>query len=333
MADMEVKTLSTMQTKTIPRMTLFEAVGATILFDLALFGTRNWFINSAIRLFTSIQNSWDIPFKDRDAARKSVVEFCQRLSIQQTPWIWEKEIDDYVSLNDFFSRTYAPEYFPRLGSAPVVSPASCTLRCYRNNQGLKRLLIKGCNYELANIGIPDAQDYAKHTVWIGYLSPSDYHRVHAPMSGTIVHVSLQDEHAQSASVKFFDSKFNLLNDNKRLVVVIEDTTSSASSVVPNNNHHNGGGIRRLALVIVGGVGVNTIVYDKERLWNNNNNNNSNNKRPFIQKGACIASFLAGGSAIALFSNQPLALTRDFQTVSAGAKLVQVNVGESLADFV
>jgi phosphatidylserine decarboxylase len=317
MADVEVTTLSTMQIKTIPRMTLFEAVGATILFDLALFGTKNWFINSVIRLFTSIQNSWDTPFVDGDAARDAINEFTQRLSIQQKPWIWEKRIEEYVSLNDFFSRTFAPEYLPRLGSASVVSPASCTLRCYRDNQGLKELLIKGCNYQLEKIGIPYSNDYANNAVLIGYLSPSDYHRVHAPMAGTIVHLSLQDELAQSASVKFFDSKFNLLNENKRLVAVIEDTaTVSTSTTCPK-----GVMTRRLALVIVGGVGVNTIVYDKENLWNK-----------AIEKGACIATFLAGGSAIAVFSNQPLTFTPEFETISAGTKLVQVNVGESLANF-
>lgn len=318
MADIEVTTLSTLQTKTIPRMTLFEAVGATILFDLALFGTKNWFIKSIIRLFTSIQNSWDTPFVDGDAARDAIHEFTQRLSIQQTPWIWEKRMEDYVSLNDFFSRTFAPEYFPRLGSASVVSPASCTLRRYRDNQGLKDLLIKGCNYQLENIGIPNAIEYAKHTVMIGYLSPSDYHRVHAPMAGTIVHLSLQDELAQSASVKFFDCKFNLLNENKRLVVVIEDAGSSSMSTTTSPK---GNMIRRMALVIVGGVGVNTIIYDKENLLH----------KP-IEKGACIATFLAGGSAIALFSNQPLTLTPEFETVSADTKLVQVNIGESLANF-
>ena len=137
------------------------------------------------------------------------------------------------------------------------------------------------------------------------------------MSGKIVHLSLQDGRAHSASVKFFDSKFNLLNENKRLAVVIEDTVTSNMSTTSTK----GVMIRRLALVIVGGVGVNTIVYDKESLLD----------KP-IEKGAFIATFLAGGSAIALFSNQPLTLTPEFETVSADTKLVQVNMGESLANF-
>jgi hypothetical protein len=49
---------------------------------------------------------------------------------------------------------------------------------------------------------------------------------------------MEDEQALSTSVKFFDGKFNLLNDNKLLVVEIG---------APE----------------VGGVGVNTIVYDNK----------------------------------------------------------------------
>jgi phosphatidylserine decarboxylase len=302
-----------METKVKPRMTLFEGVGATILFDLALFGTKNWFINFLIQIFTSFQNSWDTPFGNEQVAKESITEFCQRLSIQQEPWIWDKPIEKYVSLNDFFSRTYSEECFPPLGAADVVAPACCTMRCYNDNATLKNLLIKGCNYDITKIGIPQSDDdsssssssYANHHILIGYLSPSDYHRVHAPISGTVIHLMLEDEQAQSASVKFFDGKFNLLNDNKRLVVVIEGTT----------------GIH-VALVIVGGVGVNTIVYDSTMC---------NNKKT-IHKGDWIGSFRAGGSAIALLSNQPLVYTQDFLQATADSKLVEVVVGENLATF-
>jgi phosphatidylserine decarboxylase len=117
----------------------------------------------------------------------------------------------------------------------------------------------------------------------------------------VVHLTLEDEQARSASVKFFDGKFNLLNDNKRLVVVMEGTDGT-----------------KVALVIVGGVGVNTLVYD------------ANMCHRKIRKGDWIGSFRAGGSAIALLSSKPLCYTRDFLQASADSKLVDVVVGESLA---
>jgi phosphatidylserine decarboxylase len=167
-----------------PRMTLFEGVFATLLFDMALFGTSNAIINGIISFFTRIQNSWDTPFSSEDEAITKTTEFCNRLDIQQQPWIWEKEIQSYTSLNDFFSRTYAPQYFPKIGDGQLVSPACCKFQSFVNDESMKSILIKGCNYDVANIGLPeeDLDAYRKNRVILGYLSPKDYHRVHAPIS-------------------------------------------------------------------------------------------------------------------------------------------------------
>ena len=56
---------------------------------------------------------------------------------------------------------------------------------------------------------------------------------------------MEGMHSPSASVKFFNGKFNLLNENKRLVVVLEEEGLQDDNPL------------RVALVIVGGVGVNT----------------------------------------------------------------------------
>jgi hypothetical protein len=60
-------------------------------------------------------------------------------------------------------------------------------------------------------------------------------------------------HALSASVKFFGGKFNLLNNNKRLVVVIEEEEEEEGDASAEP--------LKVAIVIVGGVGVNTITYE------------------------------------------------------------------------
>lgn len=86
--------------------------------------------------------------------------------------------------------------------------------------------------------------------------------------GKVVHCKLEGVDAPSASVKFFGGKFNLLNNNKRLVVVIEEEDSSDDPL-------------RVAIVIVGGVGVNTITYDDIL-----------NKT--VAKGDELSTFRAGG---------------------------------------
>ena len=196
-----------------------------------------------------------------------------------------------------------------MGASDIVAPACCTFTNFQDNLGLQRLLIKGCDYSIDQVGLvpkDDLDQYAKNRVFIGYLSPTDYHRFHAPIAGTCIHCALDDEDALSASVKFFGGRFNLLNQNKRLIVVLETKEGV-----------------RVALVIVGGVGVNTIVFDKSKLLNQ-----------WIDKGAELGTFRAGGSAFAMFSNREIEL--DSKIVDATSteeqRPIEVQVGESLANF-
>lgn len=301
--EMQVFVLRTSSIKTKPKMTLIEGVFATILFDLALFGTSNPIINTIIKLFTNIQNSWDTPFSSPQVAREQVTEFCHRLSIQQQPWIWEKDISEYKCLNDFFARTYHSKYFPPCGTGTVVSPACCTLTRYNNDAQLKSILIKGCAYDISKIGLPakDVDLYSQNHIFIGYLSPTDYHRVHAPMSGKVIHCELEGKNVKSASVKFFNGKFNIMNENKRLVVVIDN------------------GDTKVALVVVGGIGVDTIVYDPTMVGRD------------IVKGEEVSTFRAGGSAIAMFSTKALVLNEKFVDASKDFAPVEVLIGESFTN--
>lgn len=184
--------------QTSTNLTLFEAVFATLLFDLALFGTNNILINTIISTFTSIQNSWDTPFASPKHATDSIRNFCTRLHIQMDPWVWDKPIDEYTSLNNFFSRTYSPTYFPRINTlnGRLVSPACCRMTSYNDDSSLKSILIKGCEYDINKIGLPtyddegdgDVEKYKSNHIILGYLSPKDYHRVHAPISVSRVYI-------------------------------------------------------------------------------------------------------------------------------------------------
>lgn len=300
--DYNIYVLRTNTHKTKPRMTFMEAVFATILFDLALFGTSNVFINAIIRTFTSFQNSWDKPFRSREEAVCQITEFCDRLSIQQSPWIWEKAKEEYTSLNDFFARTFSGKFFPPLGQASVVAPACCTMTRYNDNDTLKSVLIKGCDYKIENIGLPmdDIHLYRQSTVLIGYLSPTDYHRVHSPISGKCVYCKMEGIDHSSASVKFFDGKFNILNENKRLIIVLETAQGT-----------------KMALVIIGGIGVDTITYNPGMLGQN------------ILKGQELSAFRAGGSAVAMFSTVPIQFVSNFEHGASNYRHVEVQVGESL----
>lgn len=308
------------------RMTMVESAITTLLFDLALFGTNNRVINNMIRSFTKFQGQWNVPFASnahrpktdaertarRAQAAQNIYEFARALEIQVDPWVWDRAAGDYESYNDFFSRKYAAEgiFAWKVGSGNVVSPACCTATIYNNNCSLTRLLIKGCEYKIENVGIPREHGqedvrhtYGRHKILVGYLSPKDYHRVHAPVSGRCVHLKIENEDHQSASVKFFGGRFNLLNANKRLVCVIEQKNRPS---------------QRACLVVIGGVGVNTIRFSTNLLGK------------FISKGDELATFLAGGSAFALFSNFNLQYSDRFVAEATNTeRSVELMVGESL----
>ena len=90
-----------------------------------------------------------------------------------------------------------------------------------------------------------------------------------------------------------------MNENKRLVVVIES------------------GSMKVALVVIGGIGVDTIVFDPTM------------EGKEIEKGEEISTFRAGGSAIAMFSTKPLDLSSAYADASKDFRAVEVLVGESL----
>jgi phosphatidylserine decarboxylase len=125
-------------------------------------------------------------------------------------------------------------------------------------------------------------------------------------------LALEDEHTRSASVKFFGGKFNLLNKNKRLVLIFESSNHDGKNGTNNKP-------LRVALVVIGGVGVDTIVY----------NSNRNMLGQFVEKGEEVAAFRAGGSAVAMFSNQSLDYDPKFLRACENGP-VELLMGESLS---
>lgn len=92
-----------------------------------------------------------------------------------------------------------------------------------------------------------------------------------------MHCKMEGNDSPSASVKFFGGKFNLLNENKRLVVVLEEEGRSHDDEEEEEEEP-----LRVALVIIGGVGVNTITYDERMVGR------------AIAKGQELSAFRAGG---------------------------------------
>ncbi len=98
----------------------------------------------------------------------------------------------YRTLNDFFTRGLRAGLRP-ISTASVVSPADGRLSLFDRLDGDGNLpegaTVKGQGWTAAELlGRPD-RALAHGHVAVVYLSPRDYHRVHAPSAGTVTRVS------------------------------------------------------------------------------------------------------------------------------------------------
>jgi phosphatidylserine decarboxylase len=98
----------------------------------------------------------------------------------------------YPTLNAFFTRGLKPGLRP-VAAAPLVSPADGRLSCFGRLDGAAALpdgvSVKGQTWTAAELLGHEAPELAFGHVAVVYLSPRDYHRVHAPVAGTVTRVS------------------------------------------------------------------------------------------------------------------------------------------------
>lgn len=105
----------------------------------------------------------------------------------------EKQLTDYKSLNDFFTRRLKPGLRPvDPGETALVSPVDALITGIGTIKDGQMLSVKGQDYtveELLNQS-PRTVNYRDGYFFVLYLSPTDYHRIHSPATGKV----LEKEH-------------------------------------------------------------------------------------------------------------------------------------------
>jgi phosphatidylserine decarboxylase len=105
----------------------------------------------------------------------------------------EKAIDEYASLNDFFTRKLKPELRPiDSRTNTITSPVDAKITGIGPIHEGQILSVKGQDYSLEELlnRSPRAVNYTNGFYMVLYLSPTDYHRIHSPISGKV----LETEH-------------------------------------------------------------------------------------------------------------------------------------------
>lgn len=187
----------------------------------------------------------------------------------------EKPVEDYASLNEFFTRRLKPHFRPisTLENA-VVSPVDALITSIGIVEEGKLLNVKGQDYtidELLNRS-PRTINYMNGYYYVLYLSPSDYHRIHSPIEGVIVekeHIPGRVYPVNSKGLRYMRS---VLSRNERLITYIE---------------HSAG---ELAVVKVGALNVSSIQYVPSLPSK-------------LQRGDDLAYFEFGSTVVLLMSNE------------------------------
>lgn len=135
----------------------------------------------------------------------------------------EKTISEYRSLNEFFTRKL--KHGARsIDEAPssLISPVDAMIMGIGQFRDGEKMMIKGQHYsasELLNES-PRIVNYKNGIYIVLYLSPADYHRIHAPVSGKIMEkdaVQGKVYPVHDTSLKYMKK---VLSRNERLITYI-----------------------------------------------------------------------------------------------------------------
>lgn len=219
-----------------------------------------------------------------------------RISIEEA----EKTVEEYRSLNEFFTRRLKP------GSRPLdeaenalISPVDARIAACGMIQDGILLQVKGQDYTLDELlgGSPRIPQYQHGYYWVLYLSPTDYHRIHSPCSGKAVETDLIPGRVYPVNDFGLTFMRRVLSRNERLITYIR--------------HEHG----EVAVVKVGALNVSSIRYV------------DNTPPQTVARGAELAYFEFGSTVVLLAENGTVAPRNEIKAGDA------VKMGERLGTLI
>ncbi|TKA65532.1 hypothetical protein B0A55_10779 [Friedmanniomyces simplex] len=197
----------------------------------------------------------------------------------------------YATFNDFFARQIREDARPQAEAADprvVGSPADCRLTAFPTVDMATKYWIKGFGFTLPRLLGSDAlaQKFDGGSLVIARLAPQDYHRWHAPVSGTVESVNEIPGTYYTVNPQAIceEGTLDVFCENRRSVMVIKRTASGSPVIV----------------VAVGAMLVGSIKY-----------NEGITQGVEVRRGQCLGAFYYGGSTvIVLFPKGEVVLDQD-----------------------
>ena len=130
--------------------------------------------------------------------------------------------DDFANFNEFFIRELHADARPiDADAAAIVSPVDGTVSQCGELRGEAILQAKGIDYsldELLATNLAEARGFANGRFATIYLAPYNYHRVHAPMTGSLVSASYVPGDLFSVNAATAANIPGLFRRNERLIL-------------------------------------------------------------------------------------------------------------------
>lgn len=197
----------------------------------------------------------------------------------------EKPVSEYSSIGDFFMRKLKPGIRP-LAADVYVHPTDSKLTTRGRVLGDQILQAKGMPYKVSEFVQMSSLDAFKKGFFLTYyLCPTDYHRVHSPVTGRIKEVRYVPGELWPVNQQSVQSVANLFARNERVVLDIETECGL------------------LCLVFVGATNVGSILLSFE---NNLRTNDGHVRKPkkitylnpiSVTKGEELGMFAMGSTVI------------------------------------
>jgi phosphatidylserine decarboxylase len=200
----------------------------------------------------------------------------------------EKPVEDYKTLGEFFIRKLKPGLRP-LADSPLLHPADSEITQIGLIRKGQTVWAKGKNYSIPDLLGDEAQSQAyEGGLWVTYyLCPTDYHRVHSPLDGSVEeirHIPGKLWPVNSWSVHSVDDLFSV---NERLVFHLKSRLGPA------------------ALVMVGATNVGKMTTSLDESFKTNQLENTGSVKAYhpalpIQRGDEVGVFHMGSTVIMLY---------------------------------
>ncbi|WP_028546982.1 archaetidylserine decarboxylase [Paenibacillus taiwanensis] len=145
----------------------------------------------------------------------------------------EKSLQEYETLNDFFTRRLKPGLRPlAVGEDKLLSPVDSMITGMGPIEDGTILNVKGQDYTLDELlnRSPHRQKYKHGFYFVLYLSPTDYHRIHSPVTGHTVESEYVPGKVYPVNDFGLKHMRRVLSRNERLITYIRHEYGEVSVV-------------------------------------------------------------------------------------------------------